>query len=59
MRLPRFEFLKPASLEEGLALLEKSGGKAKVLAGGTDLLVNMKYGVVRPETVISVKGIPL
>jgi len=41
MRLPRFEFLKPASLEEGLALLEKYGGKAKVLAGGTDLLVNL------------------
>ncbi|MCX5886105.1 MAG: FAD binding domain-containing protein [Proteobacteria bacterium] len=58
MRLPRFEFLKPVSLEESLTLLEKSGRKAKVLAGGTDLLVNMKYGVLRPETVISVKGIP-
>jgi len=58
MRLPRFEFLKPASLEESLTLLEKSVRKAKVLAGGTDLLVNMKYGVLRPETVISVKGIP-
>jgi len=58
MRLPRFEFLKPASLEESLGLLEKSGRKAKVLAGGTDLLVNMKYGVLRPETVVSIKAIP-
>jgi len=58
MRLPRFEFLKPVSLEESLGLLEKYGGKARVLAGGTDLLVNMKYGVLRPETVISIKGIP-
>jgi 4-hydroxybenzoyl-CoA reductase subunit beta len=58
MRLPRFEFLKPVSLEESLGLLEKYGGKAKVLAGGTDLLVNMKYGVVRPEIVVGIKAVP-
>ena len=58
MRLPRFEFLKPVSLEESLGLLEKSGGKVKILAGGTDLLVNMKYGVLHPETVVSIKAIP-
>jgi len=58
MRLPRFEFIKPVSLEEGLALLEQYGSKAKVLAGGTDLLVNMKYGVVRPGTVLGIKAVP-
>jgi len=58
MRLPRFEFIKPVSLEESLALLEKFGSKAKVLAGGTDLLVNMKYGVLRPEMVVGIKAIP-
>ena len=58
MRLPQFEYVKPASLEEGLDALQKSGRNAKILAGGTDLLVNMKYRVVRPEIVISIKSIP-
>lgn len=58
MRLPRFEYVKPESVEECLTILEKSGRNAGVLAGGTDLLVNMKYGVKRPEKVISIKTIP-
>jgi 4-hydroxybenzoyl-CoA reductase subunit beta len=58
VRLPRFEYEKPSSIEESLTILEKSGKNARILAGGTDLLVNMKYGVVRPELVMSVKSIP-
>ena len=58
MRIPRFEYVRAGSIEEGVEVLGRHGEKAKVLAGGTDLLVNMKYGVVRPEVVVSVKGIP-
>ena len=58
MRLPRFEYVKPASLKEGLAILQEFGKDAGILAGGTDLLVNMKYGVVRPEKVVSIRTIP-
>jgi 4-hydroxybenzoyl-CoA reductase subunit beta len=58
MRLPHFEYVKPATLEEGLNVLQKSGKNARVLSGGTDLLINMKYRVVRPEVVIGVKSIP-
>ncbi len=58
MRLPHFEYVKPATLEEGLDALTKSGKNARVLAGGTDLLINMKYRVVRPEVVIGIKSIP-
>jgi 4-hydroxybenzoyl-CoA reductase subunit beta len=58
LRLPRFEHEKPSSIEETLPLIEKADGKAKILAGGTDLLVNMKYGVTRPETVIGIRSIP-
>ena len=58
MRLPHFEYMKPATLEEGLDVLQKSGKNARILAGGTDLLINMKYRVVRPEIVISIKSIP-
>ena len=58
MRLPHFEYVKPATLEEGLDALTKYGKNARVLAGGTDLLINMKYRVVRPEVVIGIKSIP-
>ncbi|MBW2184159.1 MAG: FAD binding domain-containing protein [Deltaproteobacteria bacterium] len=57
MRLPKFEYVKPASTEEALAVLEKSGKNARILAGGTDLLVNMKYRVTRPEIVIGIKSL--
>lgn len=58
MRLPRFEYVKPSSIEEVLTVLENSGKNARVLAGGTDLLINMKYGVVHPEIIIGIKSIP-
>lgn len=57
MRLPPFEYVKPVSIEEAVTLLEKSGEKARILAGGTDLLVNMKYRVVGPEVVIGIKSL--
>ena len=58
MRLPRFEYLKPASIEECVNTLGKYGKKARILAGGTDILINMKYRVVQPEIVIGIKSIP-
>lgn len=44
MRLPRFEYLSPKTLEEAAALLGTYGNRAKILAGGTDLLVDLKKG---------------
>lgn len=57
-RLPPFEYLAPSSLEEALKLLERYRGKAKLLAGGTDLLIQMKERKVMPEYVIGLKNIP-
>ncbi len=51
----RFEYFAPSSLEEALELLNKYGSEAKVLAGGTDLLVKMKMRVVEPKYVINIK----
>lgn len=42
MQLPRFEYLSPASLEQASALLNTHKGQAMILAGGTDLLVELK-----------------
>ena len=56
-RLPRFEYHAPASLPEALELLSQWGEKAKVFAGGTDLLVSMKKREIMPEHLINLKGI--
>jgi len=55
--LPRFEYLKPKSLEEALELKAKYGDDAMVLAGGTDLLVDIRMRVKKPKYVIDIKGI--
>ena len=38
------EFHVPASRQEAVALLARHGGRAKVLAGGTDLVLDLKAG---------------
>ena len=49
-------YLKPRTLEEALSLLGDHGGSAKILAGGTDLLVEKPGGV---ECLIDVSSLPL
>lgn len=53
-----FEYLEPATLAEASAMLHRGGGRASVLAGGTDLLVQIKESVRKPEQVINIKKIP-
>ena len=48
MRLPPFDYAAPKTLEEALQVLAEKGPEARVLAGGTDLLVRMKHGLLRP-----------
>src|ERR1700682_2838037 len=48
----------PASLEGAVALLAAAAGEARVLAGGTDLLVQMRADVVDPELIVDIKKIP-
>jgi len=47
----------PATLEEALALLDSYKGRARVIAGGTDLLPNIKHGLHAPEVVVNLKAI--
>jgi carbon-monoxide dehydrogenase medium subunit len=47
----------PGSLEQAVALLAAEPGDARVLAGGTDLLVQMKTDLVEPVLVVDIKGI--
>jgi carbon-monoxide dehydrogenase medium subunit len=47
----------PNSLDQAVALLAKETGEARVLAGGTDLLVQMRTDIVDPVLVVDIKGI--
>lgn len=58
MRLPKFEYLEPRSLKEASKALAADPGGTLLLAGGTDLLVNMKHGVIQPKRLINLKVIP-
>ncbi len=57
MLLPKFEFHEPATVQEACQILGELGEKAKTLAGGTDLLVNMKKKILAPEHVVSLDRI--
>jgi carbon-monoxide dehydrogenase medium subunit len=57
MLLPRFEYYEPSTLGEACRLLVDLGPQGKVLSGGTDLLVNMKKGLIGPSHLVSVHRI--
>ena len=52
-----FQYFEPTTLEEAISRLAEYGKKAKILAGGTDLIVSMKKGLLRPECIINIKNI--
>ena len=52
-----FEYLEPLTVKEAVSLLSKYGNKAKMLAGGTDLVPLMKDKTIRPEYVINISRI--
>ena len=57
MRLPLFEFRAPRTLEEAARILDGEGAGAMALAGGTDLLPNMKRRQQVPRTLMSLRYI--
>lgn len=48
----------PKSLAQVLSLLATVGDKGRVLAGGTDLIIQMRAGVRKPEQIVDIKAIP-
>jgi len=51
-------YLAPGTLDEAVGAFAAAGGDARILAGGTDLLVQMRTGMVRPSLIVDVKKIP-
>ena len=58
MHLPKFEYLKPYTVDEACSLLSEHKGEANVIAGSTALLTYIKQRLLTPKYVIGLKGIP-
>ncbi len=56
--MKRFDYFEPQTLDQAFELLRRYNGQASILAGGTDLLVEIKEGLRRPDVVVNIKRIP-
>jgi CO/xanthine dehydrogenase FAD-binding subunit len=52
-----FDYKKVETLDEAVNLLAQYGDKAKIIAGGTDLTVQIKENIVAPDILIDAKGL--
>jgi 4-hydroxybenzoyl-CoA reductase subunit beta len=55
--LPSFHLVRPRGLEEAVAVLAEAPDESMVLAGGTDLLPNLKHGLHAPRRLVSLRGV--
>jgi carbon-monoxide dehydrogenase medium subunit len=56
--MPSLSYASPTTANEAIALLAGASGQAKLLAGGTDLLVQLRSGRLKPELIVDTKKIP-
>ena len=56
--MPNLSFTAPTTVDEAVRMLAGSAGLAKPLSGGTDLLVQLRSGRMRPEAIVDIKRIP-
>lgn len=57
MKLPTFKFIQPQSIEEICQILHENYGITALLAGGTSLIVSLRYRLKTPNIVIGMKGL--
>src|SRR5437660_5086527 len=56
--MTELRYLAPDTLDEAIGAFAKAGSAARILAGGTDLLVQMRSGAVKPGLIVDIKKIP-
>ena len=56
--MPSLQYTAPSTVQEAVALLAGAKGLAKLMSGGTDLLVQYRSGRLRPDVIIDTKKIP-
>ena len=57
LRLPRLRYLRPAGAREAAAMIAEHGGRAMLVAGGTDLVPNLKRRQFDPEVLVQVPAL--
>jgi aerobic carbon-monoxide dehydrogenase medium subunit len=57
VKAARFDYERPKSLKEALALLQQSPGSAKALAGGQSLVPMMNLGLIEPDMIVDLSGL--
>ena len=55
--IPPFDYRTPNTIEEATDLLSRNSGKAKLIAGGTDLVINLRNGAQNPQLIIDITRI--
>jgi CO/xanthine dehydrogenase FAD-binding subunit len=56
--MPRVSYTAPATVDEAVKVLASAAGLTKVMSGGTDLLVQLKSGRLKPDLIVDMKHIP-
>ena len=56
--MSQVQFSSPTSVTEAIQSLSSCDGNKKVLAGGTDLLVQLRAGMISPDLIVDIKRIP-
>jgi aerobic carbon-monoxide dehydrogenase medium subunit len=55
--MTEIRYVAPRSLDEAIGAFAAAGSTARIMAGGTDLLVQMRSGLVRPGLIVDIKNI--
>ncbi|HEX6507853.1 MAG TPA: FAD binding domain-containing protein, partial [Chloroflexota bacterium] len=58
LRLSRFTYIAAENTAHAMALLQEHGTDAVLMAGGTDVLVNIKQRLVTPKYVVAIRNLP-
>lgn len=58
MRNSMSEYCYPSSIEEAVAFLERHAGEARVIAGGTDVVPDLREGKIAPRCLVDITRIP-
>lgn len=57
MKLPKFNYLAPKDLKEACAALKEYKGRIAICAGGTELVMHLKWGLKTPNYLLSLKDV--